>query len=241
MIRSIFIWAFFGVINTLIWALFGIFLSLFSPGGRIVHFYCAVPWSKTILWANGVRVEIHGLNKIDKDKAYIYIPNHLSFFDIFALLACLPVDFKFIFKEEIMRVPILGWAMRKADYISISRSSPAKARRSVKQAVDMVKNGASLVIFAEGTRSEDGHLQPLKRGAFQLALSSGSPIVPVAIKGSNRVMPKGAFKLKKGFITIQLGRPIPTVNYEKKTMPELIERVTGCLRTMLEEEGQGVK
>lgn len=241
MIRSIFIWAFFGVINTLIWSLVAIFLSLFSPSGRIVHFYVAVPWSKIILWANGVRVEIHGLNKIDKDKAYIYIPNHLSVFDIFALLVCLPVDFKFIFKEEIMRVPILGWAMRRAGYISISRSSPAKARRSVKQAVHMVKNGASLVIFAEGTRSKDGHLQPLKKGAFQLAISSGSSIVPVAIKGSNKVMPKGAFKLKKGFITIQLGTPISTVNYERKTMPELIERVTGCLRAMLEEEHQGVK
>jgi 1-acyl-sn-glycerol-3-phosphate acyltransferase len=135
-----------------------------------------------------------------------------------------------------MRVPILGWAMRRAGYISISRSSPAKARRSVKQAVHMVKNGASLVIFAEGTRSKDGHLQPLKKGAFQLAISSGSSIVPVAIKGSNKVMPKGAFKLKKGFITIQLGTPISTVNYERKTMPELIERVTGCLRAMLEEE-----
>jgi len=241
MIRSIFIWAFFGVINTLIWSLAAIFLSLFSPSGRIVHFYAAVPWSKIILWANGVRVETNGLNKIDKDKAYIYIPNHLSVFDIFALLVCLPVDFKFIFKEELMRVPILGWAMRRAGYISISRSSPAKARRSVKQAVHMVKNGASLVIFAEGTRSKDGHLQPLKKGAFQLAISSGSSIVPVAIKGSNKVMPKGAFKLKKGFITIQLGTPISTVNYERKTMPELIERVTGCLRAMLEEERQGVK
>jgi 1-acyl-sn-glycerol-3-phosphate acyltransferase len=241
MIRSIFIWAFFGVINTVIWSLLAIFLSLFSPSGRIPHFYVAVPWSKIILWASGVRVEIHGLNKIDKDKAYIYIPNHLSVFDIFALLACLPVDFKFIFKEEIMRIPILGWAMRRAGYISISRSSPAKARRSVKQAVHMVKNGASLLIFAEGTRSKDGHLQPLKKGAFQLAISSGSSIVPVAIKGSNKVMPKGAFKLKKGFITIQLGTPISTVNYERKTMPELIERVTGCLRAMLEEEHQGVK
>jgi len=236
MIRSIFIWVFIGVINTLIWSLGATFLSLFSHNGRRVHLYVAVPWAKIILWGSGVRGEIHGLDNINKDKAYVYIPNHLSFFDIFALLAYLSVDFKFIFKEEIMRVPILGWAMRRAGYISISRSSPAKTRRSIKQAVHMVKNGASLVIFAEGTRSKDGHLQPLKKGAFQLAISSGSSIVPVAIKGSNKVMPKGAFKLKKGFITIQLGTPISTIDYERKTMPELIERVTGCLRAMLEEE-----
>lgn len=238
MIRSIFIWAFVGVINTLIWSLFGIFLSVFSPSGRIVHFYCAAPWSKIILWGSGVRGEIHGLDNINKDKAYVYIPNHMSFFDIFALLAYLPVDFKFIAKAEIMRVPILGWAMRRAGYISIARSSPAKTRRSVKQAVDIVKNGASLLIFAEGTRSKDGHLQPLKKGAFQLAIASGSPIVPVAIKGTNKVMPKGSFKLKGGSITIQLGRPIPTLDYKKRTMPELIERTTACLMSMLEEENQ---
>lgn len=237
MIRSLVLWIFIGVINTLIWVTVIFLVSLFSHNGRKAHFYSAVPWSKIILWGTGVRVEINGLNKVDQDKPYVYIPNHLSFFDIFALLAYLPVDFKFIFKHEIMRVPILGWAMRKAGYISIDRSSPAKARHSFKQAVDMIKNGTSLVIFAEGTRSKDGHLQPLKRGAFQLAISSGSPIVPVAIKGTNKIMPKGSFKLRKGSITIQLGRPISTINYKRKTMPDLMEKVAACLRKMLEEDG----
>lgn len=235
-IRSIVLWAFIGVINTLIWVMVEILISVFSHNGRRIHFYCAAPWSRIILWGCGVRVEIDGLDAIDREKSYIYIPNHMSFFDIFALLAYLPVDFKFIFKEEIMRVPILGYAMRKAGYISISRSSPAKARRTVKEAVDMVKKGSSLVMFAEGTRSKDGLLQPLKKGAFQFALASGAPIVPIAIRGTNKIMPKGSFKVKKGFITIQLGMPISTINYKRKTMPELIERVTGSLRTMLEQE-----
>jgi 1-acyl-sn-glycerol-3-phosphate acyltransferase len=236
MIRSIIIWAFIGIINTLIWALVGIFISLVSPTGRAVHFYCAVPWSKIILWASGVRVEIDGLDKIDKEKSYIYIPNHLSFFDIFALLAYLPVDFKFILKQELMRIPILGWAMRRAGYISIDRSSPSKARRTFKQAVERIRSGTSIVIFAEGTRGyDDGHLQPLKKGAFQLAIDSGLPIVPVAIKGSNKIMLKGSFKIQKGLIKIRLGRPISTVNYKKKNISDLIERVTGCLRKILEE------
>lgn len=234
MIRSIAIWAFIGIINTLIWALFGIFLSLFSASGRTIHFYCAAPWSKIILWASGVKVEINGLDAINKEKAHIYIPNHLSFFDIFSLLAHLPVDFKFILKESLMRIPILGWAMKKAGYISIDRSSPAKARQTLKQAVYMIKNGASIVLFAEGTRSYDGHLQPLKRGAFHLAIASGAPIVPVAIKGSNKIMPRGSFKIKKGSIKIQLGPPIPTIHYRRKTMPDLIGKVTDSLGTMLD-------
>jgi len=235
MIRSIFIWTFIGIINTFIWALFGIFLSLFSATGRITHFYCAALWSKTVLWGSGVKVEINGLDVIDKGKTYIYIPNHLSIFDIFAMLAYLPVDFKFILKKELMRIPILGWAMRRARYISIDRSSPAKAKRTFKQAVDRIKSGASIVIFAEGTRSKDGHLQPLKKGAFYLAIDSGAPIVPVAIKGTYKIMPKGSLEIKKGSITIQLGRPIETIHYKRQNMPDLIEKVTGCLKSMLEE------
>ena len=235
MIRSLFIWTFVGVINTLFWALMAIFLSIFSSTGRITHFYSAAPWSKIILWGSGVRVEINGLDVIDKEKTYIYIPNHLSFFDIFALLAYLPVDFKFILKKELMRIPILGWAMRRARYISIDRSSAAKAKSTFKQAVDRIKSGASIVIFAEGTRSKDGHLQPLKRGAFYLAIESGTPIVPIAIKGTNKIMPKGSFKIKKGSITMQLGSPIETIHYKSRNMPDLIEKVTVCLKSMLEE------
>jgi 1-acyl-sn-glycerol-3-phosphate acyltransferase len=235
MIRSIFIWVFIGIINTFIWALIGIFLSIFSASGKIVHFYCAVPWSKIILWGSGVRVKISGLDAIQKEKTYIYIPNHLSFFDIFALLAYLPVDFKFILKESLMQIPIFGWAMRRAKYISIDRSSAAKAKSTFKQAVDRIRSGASIVIFAEGTRSKNGHLQPLKRGAFYLAIESGTPIVPIAIKGTNKIMPKGSFKLKKGSITIQLGSPIETIHYKSRNMPDLIEKVTVCLKSMLEE------
>jgi len=236
MIRSIFVWAVFGILNTFIWALVAIFLSLFSASSRLVHFYSAVPWSKIILWGTGVPVEISGLSNIDKEKSHIYIPNHLSFFDIFSLLAYLPVDFKFILKKELMHIPILGWAMRGARYISIDRSSPAKAGRTLMQAVERIKSGTSLLLFAEGTRSKDGHLQPLKRGAFQLAIASGSPIVPVAIKGTKEIMPKGSFKVHRGFVTIQLGTPIETINYTKQTMPDLIDRVTNSLRTMLDEE-----
>jgi 1-acyl-sn-glycerol-3-phosphate acyltransferase len=214
-------------------------LSFFSRGKRTIHRSAAVPWARTILWGNSIRVNVQGLEALDTSKAYVFIPNHSSFFDIFVLLASLPVDFKFIFKEEIMRVPILGSAMKRAGYISIARSSPAKSRQTIKNAIEMAKEGTSLVIFAEGTRSTDGRLQPLKRGAFQLALGSGCPIVPVAIKGTHSIMPKGNFTLRKGAITMQLGSPIPTADYTRHTMPALLERVTASLREMLGEEETG--
>ena len=120
-IRSLFIWIFFGIINTFIWTILAIFVSIFSSSGRIVHFYCAAPWSRIILWGSGAKVKITGLDPIEKGKSYIFIPNHLSIFDIFSLLAYLPVDFKFILKKELMRIPILGWAMKRAGYLSIDR------------------------------------------------------------------------------------------------------------------------
>jgi 1-acyl-sn-glycerol-3-phosphate acyltransferase len=177
---------------------------------------------------------MEGIDQIEPTAAYVYIPNHTSFFDIFSLLAYLPVDFKFILKEELMRLPILSWAMRKAGYISISRSSPARARKTLKGAIDMIKKGTSLVIFAEGTRSHDGTLQPLKRGAFQLAMASGAPIVPVGIKGGTEIMGKGGYKIKSGAIRITLAKPIPTKNYRKDQMPMLVEMVTESLRAMLD-------
>ena len=236
MIRSLFFWVFFGIFNTLFWVLFGILLTLFLAGSKTIHFFCAVPWAKIILWGTGVQVEIRGLSNIDRQKTYIFIPNHLSFFDIFSLLASLSVDFKFILKKELMRIPVLGWSIKRAGYISMDRSSPAKARRTFKRAVDRIKSGTSLVMFAEGTRGYDGHLQPLKRGAFQLAIASGVPVVPVAIKGTKEIMPKGSFMIRKGSIVIQLEKPIETINYTKQAMPDLIERVSGSIMAMLEEQ-----
>ncbi len=233
MIRSIAIWA-LGLAATLGWAIAAVVYAGLSASSKQIHFRCAAPWSRALLRISGVRVYTEGIDQIEATTAYVYIPNHTSFFDIFSLLAYLPVDFKFILKEELMRLPILSWAMRKAGYISISRSSPARARKTLKGAIDMIKKGTSLVIFAEGTRSCDGALQPLKRGAFQLAMASGAPVVPVAITGSNEVMAKGSYKIRRGAIRITVAKPIPTKNFTKKQMPALIERVTDSLRDMLE-------
>ncbi len=235
MIKSIIFWVFLGV-HTILWASSGILLSLFAKNDKIIHFYIAVPWSRIILWFSNVRVKIRNLDRIDKNQSCIYIPNHLSFFDIFSLLAYLPVNFKFILKKELMRLPVFGWAVKRAGYISIDRSSPSKARYTFKQAVKMIQSGNSIVIFAEGTRSKDGTLQPLKKGAFQLAIASGSPIVPIAIKGSNTILKKGDFKIKSGVINMQVGQPILTTGYTAKSISGLIEKVTVSLREMLEEK-----
>jgi 1-acyl-sn-glycerol-3-phosphate acyltransferase len=224
MIRFLLINAFIAL-HTLIFSLWGIILSIFNKEGRWVHRYCAVPWAKTILFICGVRVEVRGLENVKANSPRIYMSNHQSYFDIFTLLAGLPVDFKFILKQELMKIPLLGWAMKGARYISIDREDGRKAIISMNKAAERIRNGASVLIFPEGTRSEDGVVGEFKKGGFLLALKSGCDIVPVAIDGSRNIVPKGSRKVNKGTIFFNIGKPIPVVECSKREMNQLMEKV----------------
>jgi 1-acyl-sn-glycerol-3-phosphate acyltransferase len=161
--------------------------------------------------------------------------NHQSIFDIFTLLACLPVDFKFVVKHELMKLPFFGAAMKRAGYIGINRENPRKAVKSMNEAAEKIKNGASVLIFPEGTRGQDGRLQTFKSGGFHLALKSGSDIVPVAIVDSHLIVPKGSLRINKGTIIMNIGRSIPTRDCSKKDMNRLMDRVRDALLTEMKE------
>jgi 1-acyl-sn-glycerol-3-phosphate acyltransferase len=166
--------------------------------------------------------------------------NHQSYFDIFALLACLPVNFKFILKEELMKIPFLGIAMRRARYIGIKRENPRKAVQSINEAVEKIKGGASVLIFPEGTRSIDGRLQPYKRGGFNLALKSGCDIVPVTICDSYRIVPKGSLKVNKGDFSMYIGKPISVKGYDKTTVTRLMDNVREVMLSHLKEDNESI-
>lgn len=234
MIRFILLNAFIGI-HTIVMSLYGIFISIFDGSGRLVHFYCAVPWAKAILWVCGVKVKIAGLEHIKDGNPNIYMVNHQSIFDIFTLLACLPANFKFVLKQELMKLPFLGAAMKRAGYISIDRENPRKAIKSMNEAAEKIKKGASVLIFPEGTRSEDGRIQSFKPGGFHLALKAGSDIVPVAITDSHRIVRKGSLRIKKGTILMTIGQPIPTNQYSRKDMNLLMDRVRDALVNQMKE------
>jgi 1-acyl-sn-glycerol-3-phosphate acyltransferase len=224
MIRFIFLNAFLFVYSV-IFSLWGIAISIKDPKGRRVHAYCAVPWSKSILWVCGIKIRVLGLENLEAEVPRIYMANHQSYFDIFTLLANLPVQFKFVLKQELMKVPFLGSAMRRAKYVGIDRDDPRKAIKSMNEAGDRFSGGASILIFPEGTRSPDGRLQPFKSGGFHLALKTKGDIVPVSIVGTHRIVPKGSLRVQKGEATMVIGKPIPTKDYSKKTMDQLMEKV----------------
>jgi len=182
----------------------------------------------------GIRVNVAGLEHVEPNVPRIYMTNHQSFFDIFALLACLPVHFKFIMKQELMKIPFLGPAMRRAEYIGIERDDPRKALQSMKQAAEKIRSGASVLIFPEGTRSLDGKLQEFKRGGFNLAVKAGCDIVPIGIRDSYRIAPKGSLKIQKGSFDLHIGKPISLKGVGKRDTPQLMEQVRAEMMKQIE-------
>ena len=232
MLRYIALNAFIGLFSVLmcIWALV---IPIFGGSGRTVHFRCAVPWAKIILRVCGIRVNVRGRENVNPEVPRIYMCNHQSFFDIWTLLAFLPVDFKFILKQELMNIPLLGSAMTQAGYIGVERKDPRKAVKSIALAAKRIRDGASVLIFPEGTRSMDGRLQSFKRGGFNLAFKSGCDIVPVAINGSNRIAAKGSLRINKGAYSLHIGEPISLSNYGKKDLQRLMDNVHQAIAEQL--------
>ena len=158
--------------------------------------------------------------------------NHQSFVDIFVLLANIPKDFKFIMKSELMKIPILGPAKRKAGYMEIERQDPRESIKQLNKAVEMIKKGSSVLIFPEGTRSPDGRLLPFKKGGFYIAIRSGTDIIPLCIKGTHEIAPKGSWTIKKGNYKLIVGKPVPVKSYGKKKVDELMRHIKDKINEM---------
>ena len=224
----------FIALHTILFCIWAFLLSALGKRGEPIHRLVAVPWAKVILRVCGIKVRVTGSGNVDPMVPRIYMSNHQSYFDIFALLACLPLHFKFILKQELMGIPLFGLAMKKAGYIGLEREDPRKAIKSLVEAAEKIRRGASVVIFVEGTRSPDGSLLPFKKGGFNLALRSGCDIVPVVIRGSHRIVPKGSLKINSGTFDLNIGLPIPTKGLSKRGIPDLMERVRGSILSRLE-------
>jgi len=198
-------------------------------------------WARVSLRLAGTRVHVEGLERIEGGRAYIFAANHQSLFDIFALLAGIPYPFRWLAKEELFKVPVLGIAMEACGAIPIDRGDRHKAFESINQAAERARRGASIFIFPEGTRSLDGVLQDFKTGGFIMAIKSGRPIVPVSISGSHGVMPKrGEWKIRPGTIFMTISDPIPTEGLTVKDRDRLIRWVRGAIRKHLPMKEGGI-
>ena len=195
-------------------------------------------WGKTLLRITGVQVEITGEENIPANTPLIFMANHQSNFDILALLANIQVQFRWLSKKEIFYIPIMGYAMKRAGYISIDRGNHAKAIDSLGEAAQKIREGRSVMTFPEGTRSRDGKIRPFKKGLFYLALEAGVPIIPISIKGSRAIMPKKSLQINPGKITIIIDKPIYIQGYSMETRDELMNTVRSVIiRNFYDEKG----
>jgi 1-acyl-sn-glycerol-3-phosphate acyltransferase len=154
-------------------------------------------------------VDAAGLQHLERQKAAILVSNHQSNFDIFSLLAALPVSIRFVSKRELARIPLLAQAMKAAGHVFIDRSDRRGSVLAMRHAAErMMTEGLYLGLFPEGTRSKDGRLGDFKKGSFVLAIETQLPIVPIAIDGGYRLASRG--RIRPGTIRVRVGSPIPT-------------------------------
>lgn len=227
-------------LSTLYLGCAAVLVSYFTKKKDLAHLVGRL-WGNVNLWTAGVSVDVAGRGNIDPKHAYVYAANHQSWFDIFAVLGKLPVQFRWLAKEELFRIPVLGQAMASIGYIPINRSDRRKAFNSINDAANRVKSGTSVVIFPEGTRSLDGVLQEFKKGGFILAIHSQQPIVPVSISGSYRILPKkGDWRIEPGTIHMTIGKPIPTAGLSTRQRDSLIAAVREAIRQNLTEAEGGL-
>jgi 1-acyl-sn-glycerol-3-phosphate acyltransferase len=225
------------ILATLLIGVAVIIYSFFSRTGNGPHLLARL-WANSILWVIRVKVTVKGAEKLDPGRSYIYMPNHQSNADIPLLLGRLPVQFRWLAKAELFKIPVFGRAMRGVGYISIDRSNRKSAFESLARAAATIRNGTSVLIFPEGTRSRDGKILPFKKGGFVLSVDSGVPIVPIIIKGTRNIVPKGHCMIRSAPVTMEILDPVETADYTRKTKDALLERVRSILLDHFEEKGQ---
>ena len=219
--------AFFISIHCIIVAVLTIIVSPIDRKGKITH-YLSKYFGGGILLIAGVKVETIGLEKINAEDNYIFISNHLSYFDIPILMKAIPNNVRFIYKDTLTKIPVLGWGMYLGKYIPINRDNVREAMKSLKKAAERVVSGISVVIFPEGTRSMDGTLGEFKRGMFIMADEAKVPLVPAAIIGSNSIMPRGKFQIRSGKVKVVFSKPI-----EYRKDKNLLEEIKGKISDSL--------
>ena len=192
---------------TTFWGIIGIVLAPFS--NRLAVTIAVRNWGKTMLWAWGVKLDIEGFEKLPLDDTTMIMYNHQSSFDILTFSAVIPFEWKAIMKKEVFSMPFIGWVSKLGGHYFVSRDGSPDDTKEVKKIVSQIRNGPSVIMAPEGTRSEDGRLLPFKKGGFLIALLAGVPVVPMLIWGGKNIRSKTEFKINKNkTINVKIFDPI---------------------------------
>lgn len=213
--------------------------SLFESRGYFAH-WCARTWSWLILATTGVRVQVRGLERLQRGRTYVFVSNHQSIYDIPVLFASLPYQLRIIAKESLGSFPFLGWHLSRTGHLLVNRRK-RDPRHVFDWANGLTAKGLSLLVFPEGTRSETGMLGAFKGGSLYPAVQAGLPIVPLSISGSRHVMRKGRLMTCPGEVDLVVHEPIATVaamEPDIREVRQLAARVRAIIAPPVEAEAK---
>lgn len=206
---------------------------LLSPLPLRYSSFIARKWGQGILVVAGVKVKKVGMENVDPKKPSIYMPNHASMIDIPVLLAHLPVDLRFLYKQSLRMVPFLGQAIMMMGMVSIDRSRLDKARVSLKKAGDRIRRGTHLLVFPEGTRTPTGRLLSFKKGGFYLAIQEDIDVVPVSLNGTRPVGGRNTVWINSGEVEMVVHPRISMEPFNIEQRAEAVEAVRSAIDSRL--------
>lgn len=219
-----------------LWSLLWIPLALLVRG---VTFGPALPlamarrlWAPGILRVCGARLEIRGLENLSPSRSYLFAVNHQSQMDIPAIFRALPMNLRFLVKEELRQVPVLSWYIAAMGMVFIDRKDRPRALKRMEKMTALLEKGACFVTFPEGSRSRDSLIGRFKGGALLPAVEAGVPVVPVALEGADRVLPPGTLDCRPGTIRVSIGEPISVAEVSPAQRREFAELVEGKVRAL---------
>ena len=234
-LRALFLTDPFIIVTTIFFGTVGFFVSLFDSVGNS-QIAVARMWAKSILFVSGVRVTTEGLDKINPSAAYVLACNHASYMDTPVILTQIPLQFRFLAKDGLFKIPFLGTHLKTAGHMPIPREDPRAALKTLTAAAKNIQEKhISMLIFPEGGRTPDGGLQPFKEGVAYMAIKAGVPIIPIALVGTRAVIPIHSSIVRAGRVSVRIGDPIDTASLTLKDREHLTEQVRQQIASMLEQ------
>ncbi len=195
--------------------------------------------ARAMLLVSAVKVNAAGLERIPKHGGLVFVANHRSMMDIPVLTAYLPGSVRFLAKQSLFRVPFIGWHLRFGGHVPVVRHDQRAAVKALRQARQIVAEGASVLVFAEGSRGEGDDLGMFKAGAAHIALRSRATVVPVGLRGTQAVLPKGSLHVRPGKVLLRVGEPIRTESFSRRDEKRLTELLQARVRELSEAPSPG--
>lgn len=182
-----------------------------KSAGRIV----AARWARWVARLLPLRVSVNGRENVDPNQAYVVVANHLSMLDILAIFGWSGLELRWVLKQELRKMPLIGWGCSVLGYVFVDRSNREAAIQAINKATGKLEPGEGMMFFPEGTRSKSGQLLPFKMGAFKTAISQQMPVLPIAVSGTYALMPSGTLLPRPGRAAIHIQTPIATAGLGK--------------------------